>query len=89
MTRSIWKGPFLDISIKRTFVRYGLLRSNKIFVWSRRSMILPDFCGKQFYIYNGKKFIICRVSETMIGHKFGEFASTRKIPAHKHKQNPK
>ena len=92
MTRSIWKGPFVDISIKRyldTVKNKMQKKDHKIFVWSRRSMILPDFCGQQFHIYNGKKFIICKVSEYMIGHKFGEFSSTRKIPAHKQKNYPK
>ncbi|BEI31775.1 ribosomal protein S19 (mitochondrion) [Bryopsis sp. KO-2023] len=60
----------------------------KSFVWSRRSMVLPEFCGYQFHIYNGKKFIICRVIEDMIGHKLGEFASTRQKPSHKHKNYP-
>ena len=54
----------------------------KIFVWSRRSMILPDFCGKQFYIYNGKKFIPITISEDMVGHKLGEFAPTRTFFGH-------
>ena len=95
MTRSIWKGPFLDISIKRNLdtvknkMQKKVHLDKKVFVWSRRSMILPDFCGQQFHIYNGKEFKICKVSEDMIGHKFGEFASTRQRPAHKPKNYPK
>lgn len=95
MTRSIWKGPFVDISIKRNLytvknkMQKKVHLDHQVFVWSRRSMILPDFCGQPFHIYNGKKFIICKVSEYMIGHKFGEFSSTRKIPAHKQKNYPK
>ncbi len=46
-------------------------------------MILPTYIEKQFQIYNGKTFIPLKVSEEMIGHKFGEFAITRKRPIHK------
>lgn len=78
MTRSIWKGPFCEI----------LTNSSK--VWSRRSVILPKFIGKNYIVYNGKNFISLRVSEDMVGHKFGEFANTRKRPIHKKKvQNKK
>ncbi len=78
MTRSLWKGPFCENSI------YNLK------IWSRRSMILPKFIGKNFLIYNGKNFLSLKISEEMVGHKFGEFANTRKKPIHKKKlQNRK
>jgi small subunit ribosomal protein S19 len=71
MTRSVWKGPFVDPS---------LLRSTHIKrkVWSRRSCILPQFVGCYTQIYNGTKWIGLKITEEMVGHKFGEFASTRK-----------
>ena len=78
MSRSIWKGPFSEIKLPSVF------RSNfKIKVWSRRSMILPIHLEKNFQIYNGKRFIGLKVSKQMVGHKFGEFALTRKRPIHK------
>ena len=77
MTRSIWKAPFCQ-------VEFFTLSNHKIF--SRRSVILPKFLGKHFEIHNGKTFISLRVSEEMIGHKFGEFSSTRRKPVHKKKQ---
>lgn len=55
-------------------------------VWSRRSFILPEFINKFFEIHNGKQFISLQVNEDMVGHKFGEFASTRKKTLHKKKQ---
>jgi len=55
-------------------------------IWSRRSVILPAFLNKQLLVYNGKNFIPLKVSEEMIGHKYGEFASTRKKPIHKKKR---
>jgi small subunit ribosomal protein S19 len=48
-------------------------------IWSRRSCILPQFLGLYTQIYNGRKWIGLKVTEDMIGHKFGEFASTRTI----------
>ncbi len=47
-------------------------------IWSRRSCILPQFVGCYAQIYNGKGFVGLRITEEMVGHKFGEFASTRK-----------
>lgn len=75
MTRSLWKNPFCEISYQ----------TNKI--WSRRSIILPKFLGKKVFIYNGKTFIPLKISSEMIGHKFGEFSSTRKKIIHKIKKN--
>nr|QIA60087.1 ribosomal protein S19 [Radula japonica] len=71
MTRSIWKGPFVDTC---------LFKQKKISwrIWSRRSCILPQFVGCYAQIYNGKGFVGLKITEEMVGHKFGEFASTRK-----------
>lgn len=80
MTRSVWKGPFVD---------YHLLEkvnnNKKIKSWSRRSMIIPELVGLTIEVYNGKKFVSCVISEDMVGHKLGEFALTRKIAIHKKK----
>ena len=54
-------------------------------VWSRRSLILPEFIDQFYEIYNGKQFISFQVNEDMVGHKFGEFAATRKKTLHKKK----
>ena len=75
MARSIWKGPFIDPSITKSLRK----------VWSRRSTILPSFVGQSIQIYNGKAFLEVKITEQMVGHKFGEFASTRKKPMHKKK----
>lgn len=86
MSRSIWKGPFTDnitrssstlsrdLTLRRG-KRLESLGSNRI--WSRRSCILPEFVGKTVSIYNGRSFIPLLITEDMVGHKFGEFASTR------------
>lgn len=74
MARSLWKGPFCEI----------LKKSTKI--WSRRSVILPQFMEHTVMIYNGKSFISLKITEDMVGHKFGEFATTRRKPQHKKKK---
>ena len=45
-------------------------------------LLLPDFVGVSFQIYNGKKFIPITISEDMVGHKLGEFAPTRTFYGH-------
>ena len=83
MSRSVWKGPFVDgyLLTKAEKVReWG--RNEVIKTWSRRSTILPQFVGLTFGVYNGKKFIPVLVTENMIGHKMGEFAPTRTFNGH-------
>jgi small subunit ribosomal protein S19 len=83
VTRSIWKGPFVEGHlIKKAETVRASGRNDMIKTWSRRSTILPDFVGLNFAVYNGKKFIPVFVTENMIGHKFGEFAPTRTFSGH-------
>ena len=83
MTRSVWKGPFVDGSVLKKAAKVRESGRNEVIkTWSRRSTILPDFVGLTFGVYNGKKFIPVLVTEHMIGHKFGEFAPTRTFPGH-------
>ena len=76
MSRSIWKGPFTEL--------FHLTLGQRI--WSRRSMVLPEHVGKQVLLHNGHKFISLKIIQQMTGHKFGEFAQTRKKPLHKKKK---
>ena len=79
MARSIWKGPFVELSLLKK-VESG--SKGPIKTWSRRSTILPQFVGHTFNVYNGKKFVPVSVSEEMVGMKLGEFAPTRTFPGH-------
>ncbi|YP_002608187.1 ribosomal protein S19 (mitochondrion) [Carica papaya] len=74
--RSIWKGTFVDAFLLRMKKKRDLLLNRKI--WSRRSSILPEFVNCSVRIYNGKTPVRCKITEGKVGHKFGEFASTRK-----------
>jgi small subunit ribosomal protein S19 len=83
VTRSTWKGPFVDgyLMKKADKVREGG-RNEVIKTWSRRSTILPQFVGLTFGVYNGRKHIPVLVSEDMVGHKLGEFSPTRTFFGH-------
>jgi len=83
MTRSIWKGPFLDgYMLKKAETAQASGRKDVIKIWSRRSTIMPQFVGLTFGVYNGQKFIPVLVNEDMVGHKFGEFSPTRTFHGH-------
>ena len=83
MTRSVWKGPFVEIAlIKKAKKVSDSGRKEVIKTWSRRSTILPQFVGITFNVYNGKKFIPVLVSEEMVGQKLGEYAPTRTYYGH-------
>ncbi|ANU07618.1 30S ribosomal protein S19 [Paraurantiacibacter namhicola] len=83
MARSVWKGPFVELSLlKKAQEQQEANNSKPIKTWSRRSTILPDFVGLTFNVYNGHKFVPVSVNEEMVGHKLGEFAPTRSFPGH-------
>ena len=83
MTRSVWKGPFVDgYLLKKADDVHVSGRKDVIKTWSRRSTIMPQFVGLTFGVYNGMKHIPVLVSEDMVGHKFGEFSPTRNFYGH-------
>ena len=83
MSRSVWKGPFVDgYLLKKAEKSRDSGRNDVIKTWSRRSTILPQFVGITFNVYNGKKFIPVLVSEEMVGQKLGEYAPTRTYYGH-------
>jgi len=83
MSRSVWKGPFVDPSLLKKVEKLKSSRNTTpIKTWSRKSTIIPEFVGISFLIYNGKKFIPIKISEEMVGHKLGEFSPTRQFSGH-------
>ena len=83
MSRSVWKGPFVDPSlIDKVEKLKGQSNKTPIKTWSRKSTIIPEFVGHSFLIHNGKKFIPIKISEEMVGHKLGEFSPTRQFSGH-------
>jgi small subunit ribosomal protein S19 len=83
MTRSVWKGPFVDgYLLKKAEAVHNSGRKEVIKIWSRRSTIMPQFVGLTFGVHNGQKHVPVLVGEDMVGMKFGEFAPTRYFPGH-------
>jgi small subunit ribosomal protein S19 len=71
-----YDGAFVDAFLMKMKNNKELLMNRKI--WSRRSTILPEFVGCTVRIHNGKTHVRCKITEEKVGHKFGEFAMTRK-----------
>jgi ribosomal protein S19 len=71
MSRSNWKGPFLD----KFLLKKSLINNQK--VWSRRSVIPYFLIGKNVLVHNGKTFKKILITREKIGFKFGEFCLTR------------
>ena len=83
MARSVWKGPYFDITLYKKVKKSKEENSKSpIKTWSRRSTIIPDFVGVTLSVYNGKSFIPVFVTEDMVGHKLGEFSPTRTYYGH-------
>jgi small subunit ribosomal protein S19 len=83
MSRSLKKGPFIDIKLDRKVTKMNDSgKKTVIKTWARASMIPPDFVGHTIAVHNGNKFIPVYVTENMVGHKLGEFSPTRTYRGH-------
>ena len=83
MPRSLKKGPFVDEHLLRKVVSQNEANTkNVIKTWSRRSMIVPAMLGHTIAVHDGRNHIPVFVTETMVGHKLGEFAPTRTFRGH-------
>lgn len=82
MSRSASKGPYIDQRLLKKIA--GLKPGDRtvVKIWARNSEIAPEMIGFTFGVHNGKDFIPVLVTEDMIGHRFGEFALTRKFVRH-------
>ena len=83
MGRSTKKGPFVE---ERLMSRINAMNEagNKSMVktWSRRSTIFPEMVGHTIAVHDGRKHVPIFISESMVGHKLGEFAPTRTFKSH-------
>lgn len=86
MSRSSKKGPFVDQKLLEKVLKAKSQDSSKpIKTWARRSTISPEMIGMNFEVHNGKIFNKVFVTESMVGHKLGEFSFTRKFNGHSKK----
>jgi ribosomal protein S19 len=70
MSRSKWKGPFLD----KVFLKSSVLKNPRFQAWSRRSVLTSNLIGKKIFIHNGQNFKPIIITREKIGFKLGEFA---------------
>jgi small subunit ribosomal protein S19 len=83
MPRSIKKGPFVDEHLMKKVDDANKKGDKRIIkTWSRRSTIIPDMLGHTIAVHDGRKHVPVFISESMVGHKLGEFAPTRTFRAH-------
>ena len=79
MSRSSKKGPYVD---PKLLIKIQLKKPEPIKTWSRSCQIPPEFVGHRFAVHNGKNFKEVFVSESMVGHRLGEFSPTRTFHGH-------
>ncbi|MDR1790308.1 MAG: 30S ribosomal protein S19 [Propionibacteriaceae bacterium] len=83
MPRSLKKGPFVDEHLQKKVDAQNEKNSKQVIkTWSRRSMVVPDMIGHTIAVHDGRKHVPVFITESMIGHKLGEFAPTRTFRGH-------
>lgn len=83
MSRSIKKGPYIDAKLlKKVMAQKNNRAKNPIKTWARRSQIPPEFVNHTFLVHQGKNFVTVFITESMVGHRLGEFAPSRIFRSH-------
>ena len=83
MSRSLKKGPFVDEHLLKKVEEQNKSNAKRVIrTWSRRSTIVPDMVGHTIAVHDGRKHVPVFISESMVGHKLGEFAPTRTFRGH-------
>ena len=83
MPRSLKKGPFVDDHLAKKVEAMNAANDRKVIkTWSRRSTVTPEMVGHTIAVHDGHKHIPIYISESMVGHKLGEFAPTRTFRFH-------
>ena len=87
MPRSLKKGPFVDDHLLTKVDALNQAGEKKVVkTWSRRSTIIPEMVGHTIAVHDGRKHIPVFITESMVGHKLGEFAMTRTFRGHSGKK---
>ena len=86
MSRSKWKGPYIN---PRYLKELKNIKKQHVCEMSRNSEIIPKFVGLTFKIHNGKSYTEVTATNSMVGHKFGEFVFTRSKFLFKKKKSKK
>lgn len=83
MSRSLKKGPFVEERLMKRITDMNEANEKKVIrTWSRTSTIFPEMVGHTIAVHDGRKHVPVFISESMVGHKLGEFAPTRTYRGH-------
>ena len=83
MSRSLKKGPFVDVKLLRAIEAMNEANEKKVIkTWSRPSTIFPQMVGHTIAVHDSRKHVPVYITEDMVGHKLGEFAPTRTYKGH-------
>ena len=82
MSRSLKKGPYVDIKLLKKIQGLKPGSAKPIKTWARRSQVAPEMVGFTFGVHNGRDHIDVFVTEEMVGHRLGEFSPTKKFLRH-------
>ena len=83
MSRSLKKGPFVDPKLISRIEEMNTSNEKRMLrTWSRSSTIFPEMVGHTIAVHDGRKHVPVFISESMVGHKLGEFAPTRTFKFH-------
>jgi small subunit ribosomal protein S19 len=83
MPRSLKKSPFVAYHLLKKINKFSKDdKKDTITTWSRSSTILPSMIGFTIAVYNGKQHVPVFISDQLVGHKLGEFVSTRNFRSH-------
>lgn len=82
MSRSLKKGPYINLRIQKKIQAMDQNDKTVIKVWDRACTITPEMVGFTIGVHNGKQHIPVYIVENMVGHKLGEFSITKKFISH-------
>ena len=83
MSRSLKKGPFVEPRLLARIEAMNAAGEKEVIKpWSRASTIFPEMVGPTIAVYDGRKHVPVYVTESMVGHKLGEFSPTRTFKGH-------
>ncbi len=82
MSRSLKKGPYVDVKLARKIASLSADDRTVVKTWARASTVTPEMVSRTVAVHNGRVHVPVFISENMVGHKLGEFAPTRKFRKH-------
>jgi small subunit ribosomal protein S19 len=81
--RSTKKGPWVEERLMKRIQQMNESGEKRMLkTWSRASTIFPEMVGHTIAVHDGRKHVPVFISESMVGHKLGEFAPTRIFRGH-------